>query len=140
MEGLGRLFNVVAVADGVWLNLRDYGGVTFISINAAGETVTVQEATAQAGSGAQDLDVIDHSYVQTNGDGTDAWVKLTQVADAVEVFAATEDVGAVYVDSDSLSAGFDYVNCTSTSTGLVIAILHDLAVQRSPQNLPAVSA
>ena len=140
MKGLGKDFNVVAVADGVWLNMRDYTGVTFISINAAGETITIQEATAQAGTGNVDLVVIDESWVQATGNGTEVWSRLTQTAAATEVFSASQDVGAVYVDQDDLSDGFDFVSCASTSTGLVIAILHGLAVQRAPENLPAVSA
>jgi hypothetical protein len=141
MEGLGKDFDIVAVADAVWLNLRDYESVTFLVINAAGDTWTVQEATAQAGTSAADLDVVDHWYIQTNGDGTDSWVRKTQSpADAAVVTASTEDVGAIHVSAASLSDGFDYISCASTSTGLVIAILHGLKVQRDPANLPAVSA
>jgi hypothetical protein len=138
MEGLGKDFDVVAVADGVWLNLRDYEDVTFIGILSGGDTFTVQEATAQDGTGNQDLDVIDHWYAQVDGDGTDSWTLEAQTpADAAVTEA--DDVVAVHVSAAMLSPGFGYIKCTATSTGVVIAILHGLKVRRDPANLPAVS-
>jgi hypothetical protein len=139
MEGLGRLFNVVAVADDVFLNMRDAAGVTFIGINAAGDTWTLQEADAASGGTEQDLAVIDRSHVQAVGVGADAWVLLTQVAAATEVTSAAQDVVAIYVPATSLSDGFTHLKLTATGAGIVIAILHDLDVQRNPVNLPALA-
>lgn len=137
MEGLGRLFDVVAVADGVFLNMKDVGAVTFIGVLAAGDTWTLQEADAASGGTEQNLAVIDHTYVQTTGAGADTWVALTQTAAATEVTSSSQDVVAICIGCEELSAGFEYLKLTSTSTGTVCAILHDLKVQRKPTNLPA---
>jgi hypothetical protein len=140
MEALGRNYNVVAVADDVYLNLRDYGGVTFIGVLAAGDTWTLTEATTAAGGSAAVLPVITKSYIQATGAGADVWVKLTQAANEAEVTTSAQDVVAIHVDVEQLSAGFDYLKLASTSTGTVLAILDDPKVQRAPENLPAVGA
>lgn len=140
MEALGRLFDVVAVADGVRLNMAHARGVCFIGTLAAGDTWTLTEANAQSGGTSQDLAVIDHSYIQANGDGTDNWVKLTQTAAATEVTSAAQDVVAIQISADQLTDGFTYLALTSTSTGTVIAILHDLVNQRAPELLPVWSS
>jgi hypothetical protein len=56
------------------------------------------------------------------------------------VVTASSIVAAFTVSAEELSDGKDFIKCTSTSTGTVTAILHDLKVQRTPANLPAVSA
>lgn len=139
-RGLGRDFNVVPAADGVWLNLRDYEDITFIGLLAGGDDFTIQEATAQAGTDNQDLDVVSRYYKQTDGDGTDAWVLQEQTADAIANGHTTAAAVAIHVSAAALSPGFDFIKCTATSTGTVVAILHGLKVQRDPANLPAVSA
>ncbi|HEX6970289.1 MAG TPA: hypothetical protein VF174_15950 [Micromonosporaceae bacterium] len=140
MDALGRLFDIVPVADGVFINLKDCGGVTFLGILAAGDTWTLQEATAASGGTEQNLSVITKSYVQATGTGADTWTKLTQAANAAEVTSSAQDAVVIEVDVEQLSAGFDYVKLTSTSTGTVTAILRDLKVQRKPENLPARGA
>ena len=138
MEALGRLFDVVAVADDVYINLKNAGGVTFIGVLAAGDTWTATEATTAAGGSAAALSVITRSHVQTTGAGADTWTLLTQAAASTEVTSSAQDVVAIHISADQLSAGFDYVKLASTSTGTVMAIVHDLKVQRKPTNLPAL--
>lgn len=140
MDALGRLFDIVPVADGVFINVSQCGGVTFLGILAAGDTWTLQEATAASGGTEQNLSVITKSYVQTTGAGADTWTKLTQAANAAEVTTSAQDCVVIEVDVEELSAGFDYLKLTSTSTGTVTAILRDLKVQRKPENLPARGA
>lgn len=134
MEGLGRIFNVVPTADGVELNLRDYGGVTFFCVGA--DTYTIQESTSAAGAGAQDLDSAGAHYFTNSGAvGATEWVEVTdETPDAAIVVAAN---AAVYVGADMLSAGFSYIECTSTAAGLVVAVLHELKQQRNPALLAA---
>ena len=69
MEALGRLFDIVAVADDVYLNMKNASAVTFVGVLAAGETYTLTEATTAAGGGAQALNAISRSHVQTTGRG-----------------------------------------------------------------------
>ncbi|WP_405611348.1 hypothetical protein OG292_19300 [Streptomyces sp. NBC_01511] len=138
MDGLGRVFNVIPVADGVYVPLTGAGAVSFVGYLAAGDTFTVQEAQNAGGTGARDLDVIDHYYTSDGVGG--AWAEQKQAADAAVVIAGTAglDAAVFTVDATQLSDGFTHVKCTSTSTGTVVAMLHDLVTQRTPQNLTAL--
>lgn len=137
MQALGRLFDIVAVADDVYINMSQCGGVSFLGILAAGDTWTLTEATTAAGGSAAALATITGSFVQTTGAGADVWVELTQAAASTEVTSSAQDVVVIHVDVEEMSAGFDFLKLASTSTGTVTAILTDLKVQRKPTNLPA---
>lgn len=138
MESLGRLINLCQTADNVYVNLRHAGAVTFICYLAAGDTFTVTEANTLAGGGAAALAKVTQFYTAAPT-GTGTWTKTTQAA--VSTVVTTTDVVAVFtVRGEQLSDGFGYVRCASTSTGTVLALLHDLRVRRTPENLPAVSA
>ncbi|MEV8032276.1 hypothetical protein [Streptomyces sp. NPDC086182] len=143
MEALGRTVNVISVADGVYIGLRDCGGVAFSCYlaGAAGDTYTLVEAKDAAGTGAQNLAAVTRYYTCT-GDGTDAWTKRTQAAAATVVTAAAATQNAMWVEIDGaqLSDDYDYVKLTSTGAGRVEAIARDLVVQRAPANLPALGA
>ncbi len=136
MEALGRLFNVLPVADDVYVSLKDATAVTFIGVLAAGDTWTLTEATDASAGGAQVLATMSHYYTSTTVGAV--WVEHTQAAASTIVTTGSEDVVAVCINAAELSDGYDYVKLTSTSTGTVVAILHDLAVQRNPSNLPAL--
>lgn len=137
MDGLGRVFNVVAVADGVDIPLQPGTAVSFVCYLDAGDTFTVQEHQSQGGAG-QDLAVIDHYYTSSGVGG--AWTEQTQTAAATVTIsgAANLDCAVFTINADSLSAGYTHVDCASTGAGTVVAILHDLNVQRAPQNLAAL--
>lgn len=136
MEGLGSAFNVVPTADAVEVSLRDAQSVTFIGVGT--DTFTVESATDAGGTGAASLSVLTHYYRNTSAAGAAAWTEVTQAVAAT--FSATSSgIAAAYVNANSLPAGADYVRCSSAGAGLVIAILHDLSVQRSPVNLPAAA-
>lgn len=143
MEALGRLFNYIAAADNVYINVRDAGGVSFLCYltGGAGDTWTLTEATTSGGGSAAVLATITQWYTCT-GDGTDAWVKHTQAAAStvVTAAAAAENAACFHVKPEELSAGFDYIKVASTGAGLVTAVAHDLLVQRAPANLPALGA
>lgn len=135
MEGLGRVFNIIPVADGVFVNLTASTAVTFIGVKSGGDTYTVQSSATA--SGGADLDVVTYWYESTAADGSAAWTKhASQTADAAVV--STAILVGIEVTGKSLPDGHKYVKCTSTSTGLVYAIVHDLTVQRKPANLPAL--
>lgn len=135
MEALGRLFNVVPTADAVEVSLRDASAVTFVCVGA--DTYTVKEATDAAGTGAQDLAVVDHFYAGASAAGANPWTRTNQAAAAAVTIAA--GIAAITIDAAQLSDGFDYVRVDSTAAGLVIAIVHDLAYQRDPVLLPALA-
>lgn len=134
MEGLGRIFNVVPTADGVELNLRDYAGVTFFCVGA--DTYTIEESTSAAGAGAQGLTKAgEHYFTNAGAVGATQWVEVNDSTPAAAIVVAAN--AAVYVDASWLSAGYDFIECTSTATGLVVAVLHELSYQRNPALLPA---
>jgi hypothetical protein len=140
MEALGRLNNVAAVADGAYVSLKAAEGVLFIGYLATtGDTFTLTEAKDAAGTGAQVLTKITRFHTN-KGDGTDAWVLTTQAASstAVKTAAAAQSAIAIEIDDSQLSDGYTYLKCTSTGAATVVAIMHDLKVQRKPVNLVAV--
>ena len=140
-KALGRLFNAAAAADGVWINLKDSGGITFIGYlgGAAGDTYTLQEAKDAAGTGAQNLAIITE-YHTCKGDASDAWVRRTQAAGAAVTTTATaaQQQVAIEVEGTSLDDLYCFVKLTSTGAGTVMAIPRDLNAQRAPANLPAI--
>lgn len=140
-KALGRLFNSAPAADGVWINLKQAGGVAFTGYLAGGvgDTYTLQEAKDAAGTGAQNLAVITEYHTNT-GNASDAWTRRTQIAAATVVTAASavQNAMVVEVEATSLSDSYDYVKLASTGAGAVTALVRDLAAQRTPANLPAM--
>lgn len=135
MEALGRLFNVLPVADDVYIDLQDAGGVTFVGHNAAGDTWTLTEQKPD-GSGDQVLATITRYWVSATVGA--AWTLKTISANSAVTTTSSEDVVVIEVDQAELSDGYTQVKLASTSTGTVFAIQRDLAVQRKPSNLPAL--
>jgi hypothetical protein len=135
MEALGRVLNVLPVADDVYVDLKDCGGVTFIGVLTTGDTWTLTEQKRD-GSGDQVLATIER-YHTTATVGA-AWVLHTQAAGSAVTTTSGEDVVCIEVEAAELSAGYSQVKLASTSTGIVIAILRDLSVQRKPANLAAL--
>lgn len=138
MDGLGRVFNVVAVADDVYVPLKDASAVSFVCHLGAGDTFTVTSATSAAGGSAAVLATVDHFYDSTGTGG--AWSKEEQAAASTVVNDGTagHDCSVFTIHESELPAGHTHVKVASTSTGTVVAILHDLKVQRAPENLPAL--
>ena len=136
IEALGRAFNVVPIAAGVALSMKDCSGVTFVC--TGNDTFTITVASTFGGSYATPGNIITHKYTNTATDGTAAWVKATQSAsNAVTIASGTvsfDVLGAMLPDPKC------YVKVSVGASGLVTAILHDLAVQRNPANLAKVSA
>ncbi len=137
IETLGRSFNVVPIiGGGAAISLRDTAGVMFIC--TGNDTFTLTVADTFAGSYATPGSIITRKYTCTATNGTAAWVKATQAAaNAVTIASGTV---AFFVDGSSLPDGKVYIKCTASAAGLVTAVLGDLTVQRTPQNLAIVGA
>lgn len=135
MEGLGRLFNVVPIAAGTLISLKDASGVTFVC--TGDDTFTVKSAPSFNG-GAADLTAIVRVYKNASTAGADAWTDSGDIA-AVDSVTIASGAAAFYIDSSDLPAGSDYVEVAVAAEGLVAAIVHDLAVQRGPKNLRPLS-
>jgi hypothetical protein len=136
MEAIGRLLDILPVADDVYVSLRDAGAVTFVGVLTTGDTWTITSATDASAGGAAVLSTVDRYLVRTTVGS--AWQVLTQAVGSAVTTTSAQDVVAIHISAAELPAGHDWVKCTSTSTGIVIAIIHDLKVQRSPQLLPAM--
>jgi hypothetical protein len=142
-KALGRLFNTSPAADGVYINLREAGGIAFLCFltGAAGDTYTLVEAKDSAGTGAQNLAAVTEYYTNT-GNASDAWTRRTQAAAAtvVTTATATQNAAVFEVEATQLSDTYKYVKVTSTGAGAVNAVTRDLMTQRTPANLPAMGA
>jgi len=136
MRGLGRAFNLAtsATTAKTRVNLENAAGVTFVLIGATSGNATINECNAASGGTEQALAVVTEYYTQASG----VWTKVSQAA-ASTVTAATGGLLAVYVSAGSLSDGFKYVDATHAS-GSFVYIIHDLDVQRKPENLKAVTS
>lgn len=135
MELLGRN-NVLADAGNKWISLRDYAAVTFVCLNAAGDTYTLNQAVTAAGGSSGALATIDRFHVQaTNGA---VWALVTQTAASTMIPTASQDVAVVTINASELSDTYGYVRLAATGSGTVCAILHDPLIQRNPVNLPAL--
>ncbi|HEU0072493.1 MAG TPA: hypothetical protein VFS30_00640 [Dehalococcoidia bacterium] len=142
MKGLGKGFNVIPVASGIHVSLKDAGGVTFVLYEDGGDQQIVFVESIGGASG-QALTTVNELYA-SNGIGG-VWTRETSdSAAALDDNSTVEkkdttlfDCAAIYIGADELSDGFDSVECTIDGAGICIAIIHDLAVQRAPENLPA---
>jgi hypothetical protein len=136
MEQIGRLFNIVPIAAGKALSLKDAEGVTFVCTGA--DTFTLTSSATFGGTYASPGNIITRKLTCTATDGTAKWVNATQSASNAVTIAS----GAVafYIDAADLPAGNAYVKLSVAASGLVIAVLGDLLVQRDPANLAAIGA
>ena len=132
--GLGRLFNVIMVATTLDVPLTRASAVTFISFEADGTTImTVTETDSTAVNSEQALDVDFEPHKIPGIGGT--WTAIAEQDSTVDLGGdATNDCLAITVHASQLSDGYDQVQVTSDG-GIMIAIIHDLLVQRAPANL-----
>jgi hypothetical protein len=107
-----------------------------VCVNTAGETLTLTEAKDAAGTSAAVLATMADFYISATVGAV--WAKVTHAAASTIVPTASQDVAVITVAGAELSATFDWVKLTSTGSGTVVAILHDLKVARKPENLPAL--
>lgn len=148
-------------ATGKRISMSGASGITFLVMCGVGGaddfTIDVQQHTAYTGGTTADLDstgVTTSTGVtewflkaETALDNDESWVKITQSeASECTIVGATygtqQKIAAIHVGADQLGDGYAWVSinlaCTTATSQLVSAayILHDLAVQRVPTNLP----
>lgn len=143
MHGLGRLFNVLVTADNVHIPLSDGTAVTFVVYEDGGDT----QATVQQGiNGASAVDLACVDTVWTSNGVGGVWSKNT-IATPLALIqkkdfppgddTAPTDCAAFTVHAADLADGYNTV-AVNVDAGIVVAILHDLTSQRSPELLPAL--
>lgn len=165
MYGLGRVFDIglgwipvdLDTANGatgkrIWMG--NATGITFVvsvAVAASGSddlTLDVQQATAYTGGTSGDLDCVTQWYVKSEvaQDNDETWVKVTQAAASECVllgatYATEQQLAVIYVGADQLSDGYAWVSLNAAITtsavrlSSCIYLLHDLKVQRKPENL-----
>lgn len=145
------------------IHLKNYGGVAFVlfmgAVSAGTDTYVpdVQQHTAASGGTSNDLD--SGGVAGSTGptvwfiknaatlDGTQTWSRQTQ-SEASEIsltgatYAANQVLMVVEVLASQLADGYEWVSMDlpdagagGTRPGGILAILFDLPVQRTPQNL-----
>lgn len=136
MEALGRLFNVIPIAAGVAVNLREWGAVTFVCTGA--DTFTLTSSDAFGGTYVTPGNILTRKYTNTATNGTAAWVEATQAAsNAVTIASGTV---LIHVDASQLPDGHAFLKCSAAAAGLVKAITHDPTRLRRPSLYAALSA
>jgi hypothetical protein len=141
-EGLGRLFNAHYPADDVYILMADAAGITFLGHEVDGATVfTITFSSDAAGTATTTPDIITSYYGKSADTSSGVWHRTTQTAaETVSAADATEDFVAIYVAANQCPDGYPYVKCSGDGSATVMAVLHDLAHQRAPQNLRSVTA
>ena len=141
MKGLGRVFNIVGFASGIHIDFSDASGVTFVCYeNGGAQNIDIKES--KLGASEQDLSVVTELFtsngiggviLQTNDDANGALGTGDNAI--VKKDATIEDQAVFYIGASELSDLFDSVEVT-VNAGTVTAIVHDLLIQRAPENLP----
>lgn len=142
-SGLGRVLNVVFAASGVGIPLTAGTAVTFVHSQGGTGTATMTFTQTISGASSQALNIGTQAAGAGNlgslynvGPDTGGTWTLT-AATSANVFTlggATNDTGVVTVRAEQLADGFDTAVATA-SAGTIVAIIHDLLVQRKPANL-----
>lgn len=144
-DGLGRVFNVIAAASGVEIPLTQGTCVSYVHVQGGTGTATLDfqqtdstnvEADADLNIGTQSAgseNLGSRYYVGPDSGGT--WTeKAATDANTFTLGGATNDTGVVTVRAEQLADGYDSVKATA-SAGTLVAIIHELLVQRKPSNL-----
>ena len=142
MDGLGRVFDVITSASGQYFSLKNASAVSFICQSSGASSVALTGATAFSG-GTTSTFTTAHGFGQTtrwyqkaDDAGITAWTKQTAVwtTNSIALAQTTGYISVFSVLVSQLADTYDYLAATGTNTG-VIALLHDLTVQRTPANL-----
>jgi len=126
LDLIGALGNVVANADGAWINMAHCTAVSFVCYEDDGSTIaTLSEATDAAGTGAIDLARIDRVTKAPGTGGT--WTEVAQTAAATYDNAddTVNDAFVFTVRSSDLTDGFTHIR-VAVDGGTVTAITHGL--------------
>jgi hypothetical protein len=142
--GLGHVFDVIPIADGIGFNVRNCNAVSFVCTSSNSAGVFTLTASKVFGSGYTGTGVTPFTYWYSNTavDGTSTWTKQTLSAGNAVTFTGSILAGVIPLYTTQLPDGYNYVKMTGTvgATHLVCAVLHDLAVQRTPANLAKLGA
>jgi len=144
MKFLGFGGNIVPVATGVHISLKNADGVTYMCYeNGGAQNIDIKESIG--GASEVLLSTVTEIYASSGVGG--AWTRETTDANGalgdgdgaiVKKDTTAFDCAVFYIGADELSAGFDSVEVEINGAGLCVAIIHNLTIQRQPENLAAV--
>lgn len=147
MDGLGRVFNVVPLASGKPLSLKNCSAVTYIVDVSGACTLTVLGGTsvssiATAWDAANGFGNAAYWYQSTADDGTAGWTKQTASwsSNVLTCAGTNHYLTAVTFYVSQLADTFCYIKATASAANSTVAIFHDLTVQRTPANLAILGA
>jgi hypothetical protein len=147
MQGHGRVFDVVHDASGNMFSLKNASAVTFIVKGSGAASLAVVAAKTFGGSTtnwtpANGFGQTAFFDQQAGTDGTHAWTKQTATwtTNSVALAGTTGYTSTIAIYTSQFADGYDYIQVTGTNTTTVIALLHDLTVQRTPANLAILGA
>jgi len=146
MEGLGRVFNVVSLADTVGINVSGASAITYVFTTSGAGSAVFTAAKTFGGSydnfsTANGFSQPTRWYQTTSDTGTAAWTKQTASwsTATLTLSGTTGYTSVVTIFGSQLADGYQYMKVTCTNA-TVVAILHDLTVQRKPANLAILGA
>lgn len=145
--GLGRVFNVTHDASGVMVSLKECNAVSFISKASGASSIAVVAATTYGGSTttwttANGFGQPANWFQGTAADGTVAWTKQTSSwsTNTLTLAGTSGYISVVTFYVTELADTYKYIQATGTNTTTLIAVTHDLSVQRTPANLAKLGA
>ena len=149
MSGLGRVFDVVPVASGVVISMKNASAVSFVATAASTATTSLAFTAAKTFSGtpanfttANGFGQTTFWYQNTSNAGAAAWTKQTASwsTNVLTIGATSGYASVVSIYTSEMADGYPYIICTGTNTTVLSAYLHDLTVQRTPPNLTILAS
>lgn len=147
MQGMGRVFDVVHDASGNMFTTKNCSAVSFIVKSSGAASLAVVAAKTFGGSTqnwttANGFGQTGFFYQNTVTNGTAGWTKQTATwtTNSVALAGTTGYTSVFCIYTSQYADGYDYIQVTGTNTTTVIALLHDLTVQRTPANLLTLGA
>jgi hypothetical protein len=143
--GLGRVFDVVHDASGNMFRLRGANAVSFISKSSGSNTLTVVGAKTFGGSTlawqpSNGFGQPGYYYENSSAVGAAVWAKTTSSwSSQVLTLGSSGKVDVVTFYATQAADGYAYIQATAAA-GDLVAIVHDLAVARTPANLEKLGA
>lgn len=145
-ELLGRLIDIEPqISDGSGtvkpVNLKDAAGVQFTCfVPGSGGDTFIVKYSAVKGSGFAAFNPITRYYTKALLDGTSQWVDSGDLASNLGTVTIGSGCIAFYVDAADLPSEDAYIEVVPGTSGIVIAVLGDLLVQRDPKYLRALNS
>lgn len=145
-QGLGRVFDTIGDASGNMISIKNANAVSFISKSSGSNTLTVVGAKTFGGSTtawqpSNGFGQVGFYYENSSAVGAAHWVKTTASwTNNVLTLGSSGKLDVVTLYVTEAADLFDYIQVTAAAASYTIAVVHDLAVARTPANLPLLGA